>query len=153
MRSYSPTFKTSANDPMQEFWDPLLSACFKFLWLAIAIFAPIGPVFLTVFLAVFADTITGCWAAKKRGEAITSSGLRRTVSKILIYFIVIGTGYLLDTYLIGSLSPVVKLTGAYIGIVEFTSILENSSAILGQNIFQILIKKLGSSNDKEGPKK
>lgn len=136
---------------MVSMWDLVTSAILKIFWVAIAIFAPVHDVLATITTAVFVDMITGVWAAMKRGEKITSGGLRRTVSKLFIYCVLIGIGFLFDIYLF-PLPWLVKLIGAYIGIVEMTSIVENSNVILGQNIFQLLIKKLGSHNDKEEPK-
>jgi len=113
-----------------------------------AVFAPIKPLILTVGFLIFADCLTGVWAAKKRGEAIRSAALRRTVSKMVIYQIALLTGFLVEIYMIESLLPISKLVAGAIGMVEFKSILENSTVITGQDLFKSLIQKLGSKNDK-----
>ena len=67
----------------------LLSVC--------AIFAPIASVLAVICFLVFSDLIFGIWSAKKRGEKITSSGLRRTVIKFVIYETAVAFGYLCET--------------------------------------------------------
>lgn len=114
----------------------------------LSVFAPIKPLILTVGFLIFADCITGIWAAKKRGETIRSAALRRTVSKMIIYQIALLTGFCVEIYMIESLLPISKLVAGAIGMVEFKSILENSTVITGQDLFKSLIQKLGSKNDK-----
>ena len=46
---------------------------------------PIKSFLLFTVFVVFADTVTGIMAAKKRGEEITSKGLYRTSQKCLVY--------------------------------------------------------------------
>ncbi|HEY8367583.1 MAG TPA: phage holin family protein, partial [Bacteroidia bacterium] len=112
-----------------------------------AALAPIHAVMISVGILIFADLATGMWAAKKRGENITSAAMRRTVSKLFIYQLAVITGFLLETHLLAQLLPVTKLVAGVIGLVEFKSILENANEILGQNIFTNLLSKLGSDND------
>lgn len=114
----------------------------------LAVFAPIKPLILSVGVLIFADCLTGVWAAKKRGEKIKSAALRRTVSKMVIYQIALLTGFLVEIYMIESLLPISKLVAGAIGMVEFKSVLENSTVITGQDLFKSLIQKLGSKNDK-----
>lgn len=114
----------------------------------IALFAPIHVVLGVVLLLVLTDLLFGVVAAKKRGEKITSAGLRRTVSKIFVYEFVIGCAFLFQTYLLGIPGDwVVKLIGGVIGVVEMKSLLEKANDILGNELFKIVIQKLGSKND------
>lgn len=113
-----------------------------------AVFAPIKPVLIVVGVLIFADTITGMIAAKRRGEEITSAGARRMLTKSFVYLSVVMLGFLLETYLLEALLPVAKIVAGAIGMVEFKSILENSNSITGTDIFKTVIKKLGSENDK-----
>ena len=46
---------------------------------------PIKSFLIFTVFVVFADTVTGIMAAKKRGEEITSKGLYRTSQKCLVY--------------------------------------------------------------------
>lgn len=113
----------------------------------LAALAPIHMVMLTVGFLIFADLFTGIWAAKKRKESVSSAALRRTVSKIVIYQLAVISGFMLETYILDNVLPVAKIVAGVIGMVEFKSILENSNGIVGGNIFQLVLKKLGSEND------
>ncbi len=123
-------------------------------WLAkislavLAALAPIQTVLISVGVLILADSVTGIWAAYKRGEKISSAAMRRTISKIVIYQTAVITGFLLETYLIDHLLPVTKIVAGIIGLVEFKSILENSNTIMGGDIFKMILQKLGSENDK-----
>lgn len=120
----------------------------KTLLAVAAILAPIQAVMVTVGVLIIVDSITGIWAAHKRGEKISSAAMRRTISKIVIYQTAVITGFLLETYLIDHLLPVTKIVAGIIGMVEFKSILENSNTIVGGDIFKMILVKLGSENDK-----
>lgn len=112
----------------------------------IAVFAPIQGVIVTVGVLIFADLFLGIWAAKKRGEKITSAGMRRSVTKLLVYQTAVLTGFLFETFLLGGLVPVYKLVALVVGSVELKSLLENATEITGVS-FKDVIAKLGSKND------
>ncbi len=115
---------------------------------AIATLAPIQTTMTAVGVLIFADLILGITAAVKRGDSITSSALRRTISKILVYQIAIITGFICEKYLISDLIPMSKLIAGVIGMVEMKSLLEHGDELNGSPIFKTIIKKLGSDNDK-----
>lgn len=119
----------------------------SFLIPILAIFAPIQPIIVTVFILILVDLIFGVIAAMKRKEEITSAGFRRTVTKIFVYELLVLIGFLCQKYLLMDSIPIVNILAGLIGIVEFKSLLENANTILGQNVFSYLIKKLGSNND------
>ena len=116
------------------------------------VFAPIKGIIITVGIVIVVDLITGILAARKRGEKITSSAIRRTVSKILIYQTAILTGFLIETYLTQDLVPITKIVASIIGIVEGKSVFENLNAVSDNKLFSEVLKKLGSVNDKEEKK-
>lgn len=120
---------------------------FSFLAPLLAIFAPIKAIVITVFILILVDLIFGIYAAHKRGEAITSAGIRRTVTKIFVYEITILLGFLTQKYLLVDVIPIVNILASLIGVVELKSLLENGNDILGTNIFKSLINQLGSKND------
>lgn len=120
----------------------------KILLASLAILAPIHAIMTVTGILIFADFITGMWAAKKRGEEIHSAGMRRTVSKLLIYQIVVITGFVSETYMLGGALPLSKIAAGLIATVELKSILENANVILGYDLFKDLLAKLGSKNDK-----
>jgi len=124
----------------------------KVIMVLAAIVAPIKAVIFAVGFLVFADLIMGVWAAKKRGETINSAGLRRSVSKLLVYQLSILSAFAVETYLVTDLIPMVKVLAATIAMVELKSIIESANVILGQDIFKTVLKQLGSKNDNIDPK-
>lgn len=120
------------------------------LVIAIAsVFAPIKAVFIVTGILIFADLLFGVIAAKKRGEKITSAGLRRTVTKVFVYNSAVALGFLVETFMLDGFVPVSKIAAGLISVVEFTSILESLNFINGSPVFKALIEKLGSVNDKK----
>lgn len=114
----------------------------------LAIFAPVQSILLVTGFLIFADLVSGVIAAKKRGEAISSAGFRRTVSKVLVYNLAVISGFLVETYMISDLLPISKLIAGVIAMVELKSILENLNSINGTDIFKTVLSSLGSKNDK-----
>jgi holin family protein len=113
----------------------------------IAIFAPIQALILTTGVLVILDLIVGVMSASKQGEKITSSGLRRTVSKLLIYETAIMLGFLVEIYMTGGLIPISRIAGTMIGITELKSIMESLDSLNGSPLLATLISKLGSKNE------
>lgn len=111
----------------------------------LAIFAPIQAVVATTFILVVLDLITGVIAAKKRGEKLTSKGLKRSVGKLLLYETAIILSFLVQEYLTGDILPALKLVSALIGITELKSVLENLDNISGDRFFQIILSKVTQS--------
>lgn len=118
---------------------------------ALAVIAPLYATMAAVGFLVFADLVTGVWSAYKRKEEITSAGLRRTISKTIIYLGATICGFLVERYMTGPTVPVTKVVAGFIGLTELKSILENSNSILGMDLFKALINKLGSDNDQPKP--
>jgi phage-related holin len=133
---------------------PLLLKIYGYLYpffLAIfTFFAPIHTLIAVVFALLIIDLLTGIAAARKRGERISSAGLRRTMSKILIYETAIVVGFLLQ-HLLGNLFPVANIVAAGFAVVEGTSLFENLNTISGKDLFRAAIVKLGSVNDSKQP--
>lgn len=92
--------------------------------MALVVFiAPVKAALIAVLALTALDLVTGLLAANKRGEKITSSGLKRTVVKIMVYELVVLLGFITETYLTGLWVPLTKILGGYIGIVELKSVL------------------------------
>ena len=109
------------------------------LFMAIAVvLAPIKAVMITVGVLVFADLIFGIWAARKRGEKITSARMSHSIQKALVYQGAVITGFLVEKYLMDGLLPVCKIVAGLIGSVEMKSLLESANDILGQPVFKAL---------------
>lgn len=121
---------------------------YKGLLVLLSIFAPIKALLISCGVLIVADMITGMMAAKKRKESIQSAEMRRSVSKMVVYQIAIMSAYVLESYMLDGLLPVSKIVAGVIGMVEFKSILENTSVIAGQDILKLVLEKLGSKNAK-----
>jgi phage-related holin len=115
----------------------------------LAVFAPIQTTLATVLALVVVDLISGVLAARKRGEPITSAQLRRSISKLFIYEVAIGMTFLSEHYLMSDEVPALKIVSGMLGMVELKSVMENLNELSGTNIFDSLISKLGSSNQKD----
>lgn len=124
-----------------------LKASIATVW---AFIAPIHLLMFAVFFVIMVDLLTGVWAAKHGGKAITSRGLRKTIVKIFLYNLAVLTGWLIEMS-VTDLLPIVKLIGAAITFTELFSVLENIQRISGTNIFKKLIDKLGDqvNSDKD----
>jgi uncharacterized membrane protein len=102
-------------------------------------FLPIKHFLIFTIFVVFADTITGILAAKKRGEPITSKGLYRTSQKVVTYFCGImifhgaGITFGLPSQITYSVSFIIAAT-------ELFSISENIKSITGTNIGTIILR-------------
>jgi uncharacterized membrane protein len=102
-------------------------------------FFPIKHFLIFTIFVVFADTVTGIMAARKRGEPITSKGLYRTSQKVVTYFcgIMIFHGasitFQLPSQITYSVSFIIAAT-------ELFSISENIKSITGTNIGTIILR-------------
>ena len=101
----------------------------------IAFFTPIIPALIVAGILITIDTITGIAAAKKNKEKIKSRTLSRVLGKMLAYYLLIIAAHLTEIYLFPEL-PFLRITLAYIGVVEFFSISENFSKITGKNFIK-----------------
>lgn len=114
-----------------------------------AIFAPIKTTLMTAMVLIAFDLVTGVWSAIKRKEKITSSGIRRTIVKLIVYEMSLAMGFLAETYLLDHQLPLVKLIAGLIALTETKSVFENMNIILDANIYDQLIKLLGSESTKD----
>jgi uncharacterized membrane protein len=102
-------------------------------------FQPINYFLIFTIFVVFADTVTGIMAARKRGEPITSKGLYRTSQKVVTYFCGImifhgaGITFGLPSQITYSVSFIIAAT-------ELFSISENIKSITGTNIGTIILR-------------
>lgn len=110
---------------------------------------PVYPIMAVAGFLIFADLATGMLAARKNKEPISSAAMRRTVSKILVYQLVIMSGFLVEMYMLGGMLPISKIAASIIGLTELLSILENAEKAYGAPIFKKLLTLLGSENDKK----
>lgn len=114
----------------------------------LAVFTPIAPMLSVALVLIFADLVTGLLAARKKGESIKSSGINRTVSKIVITLAALCLGFLVEKYMLDEIIPLSKMIAGVVGLKELKSILENCDVLNGGSLFKSVIKKIGSINDK-----
>lgn len=112
----------------------------------LAVLAPIKALLIAVGFLIFADTVSGILAARKRGEKISSAKLRGVVTKAFVYQICVISGFIMEKYIIDDVLPVSKIIAGAIAAVEFRSLLENSECILGYEVFEEIKKRIGSPN-------
>lgn len=118
-----------------KYLEALLMSC-------LAVFAPVKAVLITTLVLVLFDAVSGILAAKKRGEEITSTGLKRTVGKLVLYESALCMAFLCEQYLTGPTFPVFKMVSAMIGLVELKSALENLDTISGRSLFKVIVDKI-----------
>lgn len=114
----------------------------------IIIITPIKSMLISALILVIIDFITGITAAVKRKEKLTSSKMKRTVIKIMVYEVSILLAYIAQHYLIQDALPVINIISGFIGITELKSCLENINEIGGNNLLKSIIDKLGSQQEK-----
>jgi hypothetical protein len=123
---------------------------FKFLAWFMVFILPIRPALIAAAALVFADLISGVWASLKEGNKLTSSGLRRSVIKLLSYMSAIVMGFVIENYLLDGM-PVVKTITGLIGVTEGKSFFENLRRITGIDFWSELISKLNLPDVKRNP--
>ena len=100
----------------------------------VAVTSPVHVLLAAVGFLIFADMVTGIMAAVKRGEALTSRALSRSVYKAAAYQIAVLSGFAMEHLLVGDVLPIAKLVAAAIGLVEFKSLAENVRVVTGTNL-------------------
>lgn len=116
-------------------------------------FLPVAPLCFLVGMSIIADTILGVWAAKKRGDKITSSKLYNIVPKMILYQSAILFGYMIDVWLVGEFLEQIfsinmlmtKVIAMTLLNIEVISLEENFTSISGKTLFKSfreLINKL-----------
>lgn len=103
--------------------------------LVAGIFVPIGEILMFTGFVILIDTITGIWAAKKRGEKIHSSKMKRVLSKLILYPLAIILASWSERILPGI--PFIKGAALLLVSVEGKSVLENLGDILGYNLLKM----------------
>jgi len=118
--------------------------------LAITFIAPIQPILYGVLFLIFADTITGIMASFKRVKLpfkilkwnswkhITSARLGDTITKALIYMLLIICGFVIDKHIINNSDLYfTKFFAASVSLREVKSLIENAAIILNNNFMSV----------------
>jgi len=109
-------------------------------WLG-ALCSPVKAIIITMVFLIIVDFITGAYAAYKKQIPIRSHRIMHTISKFVIYNLVILAAFFLEEYIVSEV-PFLKIIAGFIAITEIKSILENFDKIYGVNPFKALINLL-----------
>ena len=109
------------------------------LWVALM---PIRPAMASVLMLPLVDLILALVVARRGKVAITSTGLKRTVGKVLMYETATILAFVVETSLTGPWVPVVKMVTGLIGMTELKSCLEHLDELGGQPLFASLLSRL-----------
>lgn len=112
----------------------------------LTILAPVQAAVVTVFGLVLLDCVTGVLAARKQGIPITSSKLKDSVIKMLVYQAAIILAFIIEKYLSPGI-PLTNMASSYVGLVELLSLNENIEVISGQHLLAGLINKFKQKQD------
>jgi hypothetical protein len=114
-------------------------------WL-LAFIIPITPFLIFTIVLVLSDLYTGTKAALHRKETLHSRGFRRSIEKIVLYFlgILLSKG-LEDTFGLQFHLPYV--VAGLIALTEFKSNIENISQVTGVDLWTNIVQKLPSLSD------
>lgn len=113
----------------------LAAATLSLSWILL----PVAADFLLVILAVAVDLVSGCRASRRAGSRLSSSGFRRSVSKLTTYLLTLFALCLVDGLVIVSalclrsdmgwaipVFPFLSTVGAFcLCIIEVKSVIEN----------------------------
>jgi len=127
---------------LQQKWPMYLSMLSAF-------FLPIYGLMFLIGFAIFIDTVTGIWKAKKLKQRITSRGLSAVISKMLLYEITLILFYLIDFYILDRIVltffsvplMLTKMLSLVLVSIEVVSINENYKTVKGIDLW-VSAKKL-----------
>ena len=111
-------------------------------------FTEISSALYAVGFLIMVDTFLGIWAAVHVGgwKSITSRKAGRIISKLIVYPLAIMVAKVAQEYLSPSI-PWIDVTTGIIATVEVKSIFENSSVILGYNLWEKIKKAIWKDKD------
>lgn len=127
------------------------AASLKFIGLVLIFTLPIHPIMMTTLALVMADIVTGIWASKKEGKAITSQKFKRKIVLLCCYMLGIFLAFLIETYMVQE-APLVKALAGLIAFTEGKSISENFHRITGMDLWKLFIEKLQGPSIKDTDK-
>jgi hypothetical protein len=116
----------------------------KLLAVVGSFFLPISGILFLVGFAIFVDTLTGLWKAKKMKIPITSRKLSAIVSKMFLYELAVIGFYLIDFWILNDIVKqffsvplmLTKILALVLISIETMSINENYIAIRGISIWE-----------------
>lgn len=112
-----------------------------------AFLTPVFGVMAAMVCLIIIDFITGVYAAWRNGENISSRKLGNTLSKFLLYNLMVLAAFLIETLIVPEV-PFIKIVGGYVALTEFKSIGENFNKIYGIDVMKA-VRKFFSRKDLE----
>lgn len=120
-----------------------------------AFFLPVQGVLIAVAVAIFLDTVTGIYKAKKTKQPIISRKMSDIIAKFIIYELSVLFLYLIDHFLLAEFMKIwfsvnyffTKLIALVIVGIELTSIKENIEEATGIDVFKWLRSTLQRSKE------
>lgn len=114
-----------------------------YLSMVSAFFMPITGLMFLIGFAIFVDTITGVWKARKLKQPITSRRLSSVISKMLLYEITVILFYLIDYFILNDIIltffsvplMLTKMLSLVLVSIEVVSINENYKAVKGLDLW------------------
>ena len=137
----------------------LLSSIQKYIIQLLAVvgsfFLPISGILFLIGFAIFVDTLTGIWKAKKLGVPITSRKLSAIVSKLFLYEVAVIGFYLIDKFILNDIIltffsvplMLTKILSLVLCSIEVISISENYKAVKGIDIWSAFKNLLQRSKE------
>lgn len=112
----------------------------------ITYFSPIVGIVAALLLLLASDFVTGIWAAKKRGEIISSHTMReKTFRKLFCYLLILILSFVTQQEIFKfEWAKLVWLVTSFIAVVELKSILENMGHITGNKVFNDIFSLINS---------
>lgn len=108
----------------------LISKWYYYTALTLSYLQPIEGSLIAVGVLITIDLAMGIAAARKEGIQIKSKRLFDTVTKLLVYQLLIIAAFITETNLADWL-PLTKITTSFIGITELVSVGENFTKVTG----------------------
>lgn len=100
--------------------------------------APIQYFIIATLVFIFADVVTGIWAAKHRNQEFNADRLSKTVSKLILYPSSILLSYVMVVVFFKGIPVAEGLTymvALFLSMIEFQSNIENIGDIVGIDIW------------------
>jgi len=120
-----------------------------------AFFLPISGILFLIGFAIFVDTLTGLWKAKKLKIKITSRKLSAIISKLFLYELAVIGFYLIDYFILNDIIKqffsvplmLTKILSLVLVSIEVMSINENYKAVKGIDIWQAMKSLFASAKE------
>ncbi len=118
----------------------------------LAFFAPIASIVHGVLILIALDLFSGiaahfkkgghtfCWFKASCWRHITSHKLGKTITKALVYMMLIVTGFIIDTLILPGIATlyITKILSGAVALRELKSLVENAETILGGGIITFI---------------